>query len=96
MKILKNFTFESYQTEIFKSTKELEELLFEELKLPPIGQKLNQNKKRKQTYSTSAAFLSKLTHLHPLPSTILQYRKLHHLIENYVDLLGKYAKFDKR
>ena len=63
------------------SPKQLQEVLFGELKLPA----------RKQTLqtgpSTDAAVLEELARLHPLPARILQYRQYAKLKSTYVDAL---------
>ena len=66
------------------STKQLSELLFEELKLPPPG------KKTKNGYSTDAETLEKLRDAHPIIDGILKYRKMSKVYSTYVEGLLKY------
>ena len=60
------------------STKQLGEVLFEDLKLPV-------KKKTKTGYSTDSEVLEKLKDCHPIISVILEYRKLAKLSSTYVD-----------
>lgn len=64
------------------SPKQLAEILFEELGLPP-------SKKTKTGYSTSVEVLEKLAEEYLLPALILQYRQIHKLKSTYVDALPK-------
>lgn len=60
------------------SPKQVEQLLFHELKLPP------QKKSGKKTgYSTDSEVLQILSELHPVPSLILKYRELYKLQSTY-------------
>ena len=70
------------------STKQLSELLFETLQLPPVG------KKTKSAYSTDAETLEKLTDQHPIVPQILKYRKLSKIKSTYVEGLLKYIQKD--
>jgi DNA polymerase-1 len=64
------------------SPKQLQEILFTRLKLPP--------QKQTQTgYSTDASVLEKLAASHPLPAKILEYRSLAKLKSTYADALPK-------
>ena len=63
------------------SPKQLQEVLFERLKLRPI-------KKIKTGYSTDAATLEQLAAQHPLPGLILEYRGLVKLRETYLENLS--------
>jgi len=65
------------------SPKQLGEVLFDHLK---IGGNAKKTGKTKQ-YSTSEDVLSKLAHLHPIISLILEYRSLQKLKSTYVDAL---------
>jgi DNA polymerase-1 len=62
------------------SPKQLAELLFTELKLPPQG-------KTKTGYSTDASVLQALAGLHEVPKLILQHREISKLLGTYVDPL---------
>jgi DNA polymerase-1 len=62
------------------SPKQLSEVLFEKLKLPPI-------KKTKTGYSTDEDVLTQLALQHELPADILNYRSLSKLKSTYVDAL---------
>jgi len=62
------------------SPKQLQQILFEEHKLPIL-------KKTKQGGSTDAEVLEELAHLHPLPAKILEYRQYAKLKSTYVDAL---------
>ena len=70
----------SYSEEKFNinSTKQLGELLFEKLGLPPI-------KKTKTGYSTNADVLEKLKEKHPIIPAIMDYRMLTKLKSTYAD-----------
>ena len=62
------------------SPKQLSEVLFEKLKLPPI-------RKTKTGYSTDEEVLTQLAMQHDLPAEILNYRSLSKLKSTYVDAL---------
>ncbi|RKD33171.1 DNA polymerase I [Thermohalobacter berrensis] len=64
------------------STKQLSNILFDKLNLPPI-------KKTKTGYSTSAEVLEKLKGKHPIIENILEYRQIVKLKTTYVDGLMK-------
>lgn len=64
------------------STKQLGELLFEKLGLPPV-------KKTKSGYSTNADVLEKLKYQHPVVQAIMDYRMLTKLKSTYADGLEK-------
>ena len=70
----------SYSEEKFNinSTKQLGELLFDKLKLPPV-------KKTKTGYSTNADVLEKLKNKHPIIPAIMDYRMLTKLKSTYAD-----------
>ena len=70
----------SYSEETFNinSTKQLGELLFEKLGLPPV-------KKTKTGYSTNAEVLEKLKAKHPIIPAIMDYRMLTKLKSTYAD-----------
>jgi DNA polymerase-1 len=63
------------------SPKQLSEVLFGKLKLPPV-------KKTKTGFSTDHDVLETLSRLHPVPAKIVEYRTLAKLKNTYVDVLG--------
>jgi len=65
---------------LISSPKQLQKILFEKLKLPPI-------KKTKTGYSTDESVLVQLASKHDLPAEILAYRRLAKLRSTYVDAL---------
>ena len=71
------------------STKQLGELLFEKLALPPV-------KKTKTGYSTNADVLEKLKDKHPIIPAIMDYRMLTKLNSTYADGLMKAIGEDGR
>ncbi len=71
------------------STKQLGELLFEKLGLPPV-------KKTKTGYSTNADVLEKLKNKHPIIPAIMDYRVLTKLKSTYADGLIKEIQADGR
>jgi len=71
------------------STKQLGELLFEKLGLPPL-------KKTKTGYSTNAEVLEKLKGKHPIIPAIMDYRMLTKLKSTYADGLMKEIREDGR
>ena len=81
----------SYSGEKFNinSTKQLGELLFEKLGLPPV-------KKTKTGYSTNADVLEKLKDKHPIVPAIMDYRMLTKLKSTYADGLIKQVQGDGR
>jgi len=81
----------SYSEEKFNinSTKQLGELLFEKLGLPPV-------KKTKTGYSTNAEVLEKLKGKHPIIPAIMDYRMLTKLKSTYADGLIKVIQEDGR
>ena len=81
----------SYSDSVFNinSTKQLGELLFEKLGLPPI-------KKTKTGYSTNADVLEKLKDKHPIIPAIMDYRMLTKLKSTYADGLMKVVGIDGR
>jgi DNA polymerase-1 len=62
------------------SPKQLADVLFNRLKLPPL-------KKTKTGYSTDEEVLTKLALNHPLPAKIIEYRSISKLKSTYVDAL---------
>ena len=81
----------SYSEEPFniQSTKQLGELLFDKLGLPPV-------KKTKTGYSTNADVLEKLKNKHPIIPAIMDYRMLTKLKSTYADGLMKVICDDGR
>ena len=81
----------SYAQEAFNinSTKQLGELLFDKLGLPPV-------KKTKTGYSTNAEVLEKLRDKHPIVPAIMDYRMLTKLNSTYADGLMKVICEDGR
>ena len=81
----------SYSGEKFNinSPKQLGELLFDKLGLPPV-------KKTKTGYSTNADVLEKLKHKHPIIPAIMDYRMLTKLKSTYADGLMKVICEDGR
>ncbi|HKC96490.1 MAG TPA: DNA polymerase I [Methylomirabilota bacterium] len=81
---LDNLTREIYQLAggefTIASPKQLAQILFEKLKLPPI-------RKTKTGYSTDADVLTELALGHPLPGKILEHRSLAKLKGTYADTL---------
>ena len=71
------------------STKQLGELLFEKLQLPPV-------KKTKTGYSTNVEVLEKLKDKHPIIPVIMDYRMLTKLKSTYADGLIKEIREDGR
>ncbi len=67
------------------STKQLQEVLFRERKLPP-------QKKTKTGYSTDTSVLEELAPLDPVPQLILRQRLLAKLKNTYVDTLAELAE----
>jgi DNA polymerase-1 len=65
---------------LISSPKQLQRILFEKLKLPPV-------KKTKTGYSTDEGVLEQLATQHALPERILAYRRLSKLKNTYVDAL---------
>ena len=73
------------------SPKQVEELLFVKLKLPP------QKKSGKRTgYSTDQEVLETLSYLHPIPGLILKYREFYKLKSTYITSLPNYVAPDKK
>lgn len=71
------------------SPKQLQVILFDELKLPVI-------KKTKTGRSTDEETLTELIAAHPLIPLLLKYRQLYKLVSTYVDALPKYVGSDGR
>ena len=67
------------------SPKQVKQLLFEKLNLPP------QKKSAKKTgYSTDAGVLKELSKIHPVPELLLKYRELFKLKSTYIESLPAY------
>ena len=81
----------SYSGEAFNinSPKQLGDLLFEKLGLPPV-------KKTKTGYATNADVLEKLKEKHPIIPAIMDYRMLTELKSTYADGLMKEIREDGR
>ncbi len=71
------------------SSKQLQDLLFQKLKLHEIAG-LKRLKKTKTGFSTDESVLSQLASVHPVPELILQYRTVSKLKSTYVDALPQY------
>lgn len=71
------------------STKQLQEVLFTELKLPP-------EKKTKTGYSTDTSVLENLSYINPVPKMILEYREMAKLQSTYVQTLPKMTDKNER
>jgi DNA polymerase-1 len=68
------------------SPKQLEELLFVNLKLPAVKKTT-----QKTGYSTDQEVLRDLSKIHPVPALIARYRELLKLKSTYLDALGEYV-----
>lgn len=80
-----SFLGEKYAHINLNSPKQIEQLLFHELQLPP------QKKSAKGTsHSTDQEVLAALSILHPVPGLILQYRELSKLLNTYIEALPNY------
>lgn len=73
------------------SPKEVSRILFDVLELPK-----THSKKRKTGWSTDATVLEKLSEVHPLPATLLEYRQLQGLDSRYLSTLPDYVAADGR
>lgn len=71
------------------SPKQLQVILFDELKLPVV-------RKTKTGRSTDEASLNELSSAHPVISELLEYRRLFKLVSTYVDALPKSVGDDSR
>lgn len=89
---------ERTEKEIFKSAgrefniaspKQLQQVLFEELKLPTL-------KKTKTGYSTDESVLEELSFHHEVPRLIIEQRKLAKLTSTYIDVLPELVAADGR
>ncbi len=76
---------QAYQGINLNSPKQVAQLLFEDLKLPPQKRTMG-----KTSYSTDVDVLEALTQLHPVPGLILKYRELFKLKSTYLDTLPSY------
>lgn len=74
----------SYAAINLNSPKQVEQLLFHELKLTP------QKKSAKGSFSTDNQVLQALAHEHPIPGLIARYRELSKLKNTYIDALPHY------
>lgn len=73
------------------SPKQLEDLLFNHLKLPVIKKTT-----QKTAYSTDQEVLKDLAKIHPVPALIARYRELFKLKTTYLDALGTYINPNTR
>src|SRR3712207_8166659 len=64
------------------SPKQLGEVLFEEMSIPPV-------RKTKTGYSTDAKVLQQLAIQHPVADRIIEYRELTKLKGTYIDEIGR-------
>lgn len=81
LQVLENKVYtEADQTFNINSPKQLSAILFDKLNLPG-------GKKTKTGYSTDVTVLEDLSHLHPLPAILLEYRRLNKLKSTYTDPL---------
>jgi len=77
---------DKYERVNLNSPKQVEQLLFYDLKLPP------KKKSAKRTgYSTDQEVLKSLAKLHPVPGLIMRYRELYKLKSTYIDALPSYV-----
>lgn len=77
---------EKYRDINLNSPRQIEQLLFVELQLPP------QKKSAKGTsYSTDQEVLEALAAIHPVPGLLLRYRELFKLKSTYIDALPNYV-----
>lgn len=76
---------EAYQDINLNSPKQIAQLLFEDLKLPPQKRTMG-----KTSYSTDVDVLEALAQMHPVPGLILKYRELFKLKSTYIDALPSY------
>lgn len=53
-------------------------------------------KRQRKAFSSNAEILCKLANLHEMPTIIMEWRKLRHLISCYVDLLSLHSFYDDR
>ena len=67
---------------LVSSPKQLQVILFEKLKLPPL-------KKTKTGYSTAESVLEQLVAEHELPALILAWRRLSKLMSTYIEALPR-------
>lgn len=67
------------------SPQQLRTILFEELKLKPVGRRTQKTKE----HSTGQDALEALSAVHPLPAKVLEYREIAKLKSTYVDALPK-------
>ena len=72
-----------------RSTKQLQQILYDKLKLTP-------TRKTKTGYSTDSDTLLALSSMHDLPKEILRYRELYKLKSTYIDALPKLIDSGKR
>jgi DNA polymerase-1 len=80
---------EQYQNINLNSPKQLAQLLFQDLKLPPQKKTMG-----KTIYSTDQEVLEALSLLHPVPALIVRYRELFKLKSTYIDTLPPYINHE--
>ena len=87
-----NYLGAEYKELNLNSPRQIEDLLFYKLKLPP------QKKSLKRTgYSTDSEVLQALSKMHPVPAMILKYRELFKLKSTYIEALPEYINpYDKK
>ncbi len=83
-KLTKDIYSEAGKEFNINSTRQLAEILFEELKLPTRGKTA-----KKTGYSTDVKVLEELAAIHDLPRMILDYRQLVKLKNTYIDAIPK-------
>lgn len=74
-----------HETINLNSPKQVAQLLFEDLELPP------QKKSAKGAYSTNNEVLQALSSMHPVPGMIIKYRELFKLKSTYIESLPTYV-----
>ncbi|EFA81626.1 DNA polymerase theta short isoform [Heterostelium album PN500] len=69
---------------------QMSDVMYNWLKLTKPDSRTNK-KVLKESYSTNAHHLETISHEHPFPNILMEYRKLSHHINNYADELRKYC-----
>lgn len=85
------FVGHEYQEINLNSPKQIGELLFDHLKLPP-----QKKSGSGESYSTDVDVLRELSTLHPVPGLIIKYRELTKLKSTYIEALPDYIDKDGR
>ncbi|KYR02201.1 SDNA polymerase theta short isoform [Tieghemostelium lacteum] len=80
------------------SLDEMSDVLYTDLKLPKPDNipKDTVEKGKKSFWSTNAAHMDSISHYHPMPAIITEYRRLTHHVTHYIEILGKYQFSNKR